>query len=128
MITFPSGGVDLAANRPEESTDDAIGAGANGSYVGGARFRRDARPDEASRRNWPTHTPTLGLIVNPVAGMGGSVGLKGTDGLAVLEEARRRGAVPQARNRARVALTRLAEPRVRLRVLTGAGELGYGVG
>jgi predicted polyphosphate/ATP-dependent NAD kinase len=40
----------------------------------------------------------IGLIVNPVAGMGGSVGLKGTDGN--VEEARKRGAVPHAMDRA----------------------------
>lgn len=68
--------------------------------------------------------PTLGLIVNPVAGMGGSVGLKGTDGPDVLEEARRRGATPQAQDRARIALTRLAESGAPPRVVTGSGDLG----
>ncbi len=48
----------------------------------------------------------IGLIVNPVAGMGGSVGLKGTDGN--VEEARRRGAVPHALERARITLELLA--------------------
>jgi len=40
----------------------------------------------------------IGLIVNPVAGMGGAVGLKGTDGL--FDEAVSRGAVPRAPRRA----------------------------
>ncbi|MEM3494003.1 MAG: ATP-NAD kinase family protein, partial [Thermoplasmata archaeon] len=41
----------------------------------------------------------LGFVLNPIAGMGGSVGLKGTDN--VLEEAMRRGARPVAPQRAK---------------------------
>jgi predicted polyphosphate/ATP-dependent NAD kinase len=70
---------------------------------------------------------TLGLIINPVAGMGGSVGLKGTDGEDVLREAWRRGARPAAEERARVAVSRLVEFGTPLRVLTGSSELGEDV-
>jgi predicted polyphosphate/ATP-dependent NAD kinase len=67
---------------------------------------------------------TVGLIVNPVAGMGGRVGLKGTDGEEVLREAKRRGAVPVSSERASIALKRLAASTVPFRLITGAGALG----
>ncbi|GAB6148601.1 ATP-NAD kinase family protein [Stetteria hydrogenophila] len=54
----------------------------------------------------------VGFLVNPVAGMGGRLGLKGTDGPA-LAEALRRGARPVAPGRARAfleALRSLAGP------------------
>ena len=49
----------------------------------------------------------IAVVVNPIAGMGGRVGLKGTDG--VLDEARERGAEPRAGNRAVAALDALRE-------------------
>ena len=63
----------------------------------------------------------LGLIVNPVAGLGGTVGLKGTDGPDTVAEALRRGAVPQAGLRARIALERLAARAPGTAILTPPG-------
>ena len=63
----------------------------------------------------------IGLIVNPVAGMGGSVGLKGTDGN--VDEARRRGAIPRAMDRAKIALAILAKSSD-LAFVTCSGTMG----
>ena len=65
----------------------------------------------------------LGLIVNPVAGMGGSVGLKGTDGDLVVE-ARSLGAEPLSPGRAAVALSQLGGLGPELEVLTCSGPMG----
>jgi predicted polyphosphate/ATP-dependent NAD kinase len=66
----------------------------------------------------------IGLIVNPIAGMGGSVGLKGTDGPEILEEARRRGAEPVAHLRTVRALHKLLPLRHRLELVAAAGAMG----
>ncbi|MGB3407589.1 MAG: NAD(+)/NADH kinase [Jannaschia sp.] len=66
----------------------------------------------------------IGLIVNPFAGLGGSVGLKGTDGPDTVAEAMRRGAEAQAGPRARLALTRLADRVPGAAICLAAGTLG----
>jgi len=66
----------------------------------------------------------LGFIVNPIAGMGGKVGLKGTDG--TLEEAVAKGAKPIAPKRATEFLQKLKESaaETRIEVLTCPGIMG----
>jgi len=64
----------------------------------------------------------IGLVVNPIAGMGGRVGLKGTDNK--VEEARRRGAEPRAPTRARQALEHLREQPVEVELYTYGGVMG----
>jgi predicted polyphosphate/ATP-dependent NAD kinase len=63
----------------------------------------------------------IGFLINPIAGMGGAVGLKGTDGMR--EEAASRGAMPQAKNRAKITLEALNNTQ-NLIFLTPAGEMG----
>src|SRR6056297_988798 len=64
----------------------------------------------------------VGFVMNPVAGMGGRVGLKGTDGKVA--EAVARGAEPRAPDRARRALDRLAAIAPEARVSTAADPMG----
>ncbi|SIR07893.1 Predicted polyphosphate-or ATP-dependent NAD kinase [Haladaptatus litoreus] len=64
----------------------------------------------------------IGVVVNPIAGMGGRVGLKGTDGKVA--EARERGAEQRAPDRAVSALSALKERAPDAEILTYAGEMG----
>lgn len=66
----------------------------------------------------------VGLIVNPIAGMGGSVGLKGTDGDEVVRRARELGAIPHAGERAAAALQEVARADLDIRLLTCSGSMG----
>ena len=65
----------------------------------------------------------IGFLINPVAGMGGAVGLKGTDGN--VNEALLRGATPKAQNRAQVTLTLLARESG-LHFVSCSGAMGEG--
>lgn len=66
----------------------------------------------------------LGLVVNPLAGVGGSSGLKGSDGAEVVAEARRRGAEARAGDRARRCLAALADRAADIRIVTWDGPMG----
>jgi predicted polyphosphate/ATP-dependent NAD kinase len=65
----------------------------------------------------------LGLIVNPVAGIGGRVGLKGSDGAEIQKKALELGAVPQSLNRAIETLERIKSVDD-LEIVTYPGEMG----
>ena len=65
---------------------------------------------------------TVGLIVNPVAGMGGSVGLKGTDG-RMIEKALELGAEPVTPDRTRDLLAHI-EHKNAITLLVAPGKMG----
>ncbi len=69
----------------------------------------------------------VGLLVNPIAGIGGSVGLKGSDGADLQAQAKQRGGVPQAPQRCADFLMHLqtALPETKDVIwITGPGPLG----
>ncbi|MBN7818953.1 ATP-NAD kinase family protein [Bowmanella yangjiangensis] len=66
----------------------------------------------------------LGLIINPYAGIGGALALKGSDGKAIREQALAMGAVQLAPERTRQALTLLLPYQQQLQIVTASGPMG----
>jgi len=69
----------------------------------------------------------VGLIINPLAGIGGRVGLKGSDGREIVEKAFAMGAVAEAPLKAGRALNRLVNMREEFQLLTYPGPMGENV-
>jgi len=66
----------------------------------------------------------LGVIINPYAGLGGSVGLKGSDGEAIRSEALARGAEQRAPARMQRTLESIGELNQQIEVICFAGDMG----
>ncbi|MET1256068.1 ATP-NAD kinase family protein [Aliikangiella maris] len=66
----------------------------------------------------------LGLIINPFAGIGGRVGLKGSDGDTIRQQALSMGALKLAEQKTRIALSQLVDVKDKLIIYTVAGEMG----
>ncbi len=66
----------------------------------------------------------IGLIVNPIAGLGGRVGLKGSDGADIQQRALQLGAIPRAQERTIEALKVMLPMQADLEILTYPGNMG----
>jgi predicted polyphosphate/ATP-dependent NAD kinase len=66
----------------------------------------------------------LGLIVNPIAGMGGKAGLKGSDGAEMIKRARILGVEPESPHRTLEALKVLQPLKEMIQIITYPAEMG----
>ena len=66
----------------------------------------------------------VGIVINPIAGMGGRVGLKGTDGKDVLAKARELGSIPESPKKAMKALEKLLPIKDDIMLYVASGDMG----
>ncbi|WP_414827871.1 ATP-NAD kinase family protein [Alteromonas sp. H39] len=69
----------------------------------------------------------LGVIVNPYAGIGGALALKGSDGKAIREKALAMGAKKQANEKMASALSVITAMNEQIQIKTAGGEMGQSV-
>ena len=70
---------------------------------------------------------TIGFLINPIAGMGGKVGLKGTDGAEILKKAKELGAKPISQIRAEETISLILNMKVEIKWLTCSKDMGEDV-
>ncbi|WP_143872571.1 ATP-NAD kinase family protein [Catenovulum sediminis] len=66
----------------------------------------------------------IGLLINPVAGLGGSVALKGSDGENIQQQAIQLGATPQAEEKALRTLQHVVDYKNKVEFYTVSGQMG----
>ena len=66
----------------------------------------------------------IGFVINPVAGVGGKVGLKGSDGADTLAAALALGAKPESAAKAKITLAAIRDSGEPVEVITYPGEMG----
>ena len=67
---------------------------------------------------------SIGLVINPFAGIGGAVALKGSDGEHTRQTALALGATPKANHRVTTALQQLQYLANQIHFVTAAGSMG----
>lgn len=73
---------------------------------------------------WSYQVFKIGLIINPFAGIGGRVGLKGSDGKDVREKALAMGAPQLSMNKATICFQQFDDIKNRFKIFTASGEMG----
>ncbi len=66
----------------------------------------------------------LGVVVNPFAGIGGALALKGSDGAEIRQQALALGAEKKAIDKTRIALEHILDLKSQVQLFVAAGEMG----
>ena len=66
----------------------------------------------------------IGLVINPIAGIGGKAGFKGSDGEEIQKAALEKGIRPEASDKARIALNEILSLKDNIEIISYCGEMG----